>query len=210
MHKTDNNICAHSISQVKVWDLPIRLFHWMLVLGVAAAYASARFRLGPVHVMIGYGLCVILAARLIWGFVGSKHARFDSFAFSCGETVKYLRTMLSGHPLNYLGHNPAGALMVFTLLAVLALLFFTGLLTLAVIDFDGPLAAIANNVNDATSYEFRHFHALLTNVGIALVALHVVGVLWGSVQHRENLVNAMLTGKKRMQVIEECKSGIKK
>jgi cytochrome b len=210
MHKTDDDVYVRSMAQVNVWDLPIRLFHWLLVFGVTIAYASARYRLGTVHALTGYGLCILLSARIIWGFIGSKYARFDSFAFSRGETVEYLRGMLRGNPGSYLGHNPAGALMVFILLVVLALLLLTGLLTLAAIDFDGPLAVFANNIDDATSYEIRHLHALLTNVSIALVVLHVAGVVWGSIQHKENLVKAMLTGKKRMHVIEEFKPGIEK
>ena len=104
--------------------------------------------------------------------------------------------MLKGNPKHYYGHNPAGALMVFTLFGLLALIFVSGLLSLGTIDFDGPLAFLANRVSDEASYVFRDLHHLLPPVALGLVVLHLLGVLVGSIQHKENLVRAMLTGKK--------------
>jgi cytochrome b len=105
--------------------------------------------------------------------------------------------MFKGHPKHYFGHNPAGALMVFALLGLLASIFVTGLVTLSVIDFEGPLLFLANRVSDETSYAFRHLHEFLPIVGLVLVSLHILGVVVGSIQHNENLVRAMLTGKKK-------------
>jgi cytochrome b len=104
--------------------------------------------------------------------------------------------MLKGNPGHYLGHNPAGALMVFTLLGVLVAIFVSGLLTQGTIDFEGPLVFLANRVSDDASYAFRHLHEFLTHAALVLVGLHLLGVLVGSIQHKENLVRAMLTGKK--------------
>lgn len=185
-----------SNSQVKVWDLPIRLFHWTLVAGFVTAYVSGEFRHGDVHVLVGYALCVLLAVRLVLGFAGGHYARFSSFIFSPAETIEYLRSMRAGNPKHYFGHNPAGALMVFALLALLAIIFMTGLMTLGVIDFEGPLAFMANDVSDDTAYAIYELHEFLTNFAVALVALHVMGVVVGSVQHKENLVRAMVTGRK--------------
>lgn len=182
---------------VKVWDLAVRLFHWTLVLGCISAYLTAEYRFREVHVLIGYGLSLLLVARIIWGFYGNRYARFDSFVFSPGETLAYMRSMFGKHPVKYyFGHNPAGALMVFTLLTLLTLIFSTGLVSLAVIDFEGPLLMLEHYVSDETSYAFRHVHEYLTNAGLALVALHLMGVVGGSIQHKDNLVKAMITGNK--------------
>ncbi len=186
-------------ASVKVWDVPVRVFHWTLVLGFAAAYLTAEFHYGDIHALIGYALCVLLVARVVWGFYGSQYARFSSFIFSPAETIAYMRSMFGKHPIkHYYGHNPAGALMVFSLLALLTLIFVTGLVTEGVIDFDGPFAGMALAVNDETAYAFRKVHELLIDVGLVLVALHLMGVVGGSIQHKENLVRAMITGRKKV------------
>jgi cytochrome b len=195
MQRTDIKI-ADSDTHVKVWDLPVRLFHWTLVAGFVAAYLTAKFHQGDLHILIGYALCFLLVARLLWGFFGSHYSRFHSFVFSHEETMEYLRSMLDGRPPHHFGHNPAGALMVFALLAMLALIFVTGLMTLAVIDFEGPLLVLIHYVDDETSYAIRHFHEFLSNVVLAMIVLHLIGVVAGSIQHKENLVRAMVTGKK--------------
>ncbi len=186
-------------ASVKVWDVPVRVFHWTLVLGFASAYLTAEYHYGDVHALIGYALCVLLVARVFWGFYGSQYARFSSFIFSPAETIAYMRSMFGKHPIkHYYGHNPAGALMVFALLALLTVIFATGLVTLGVIDFEGPFAGMALAVSDETAFVFRNMHELLTNVGLMLVALHLMGVVGGSIQHKENLVRAMVTGKKKV------------
>ncbi|MFZ3018563.1 MAG: cytochrome b/b6 domain-containing protein [Gallionella sp.] len=188
---------------IKVWDLFIRLFHWTLVASFATAYISGEFFASEIHVLVGYALCVLLIARIYWGFKGSRHAQFRSFFFPPGETLAYVRSMLTGHPKHYLGHNPAGALMVFTLLCMMAALLATGLATLAAIDYEGPLLFIADSVSDETAYTFRHLHELLADIALTLVSLHIVGAMLGSIQHRENLVKAMFTGKKLAPSIPE-------
>ena len=181
---------------MKVWDRFLRFFHWTLVLCFAAAFISGEVHASAIHVLAGYVLCVLLAARMYWGFHGSEYARFRAFIFPVSEAVDYLRSMLKGNPRHYYGHNPAGALMVFAMFGLLALIFVSGLLSLGTIDFEGPLAFLANNVSDDMSYAFRHLHEFLPPVALALVLLHLLGVLVGSIQHKENLVRAMLTGKK--------------
>jgi cytochrome b len=183
---------------IKVWDLPIRLFHWTLVAGFASAYLTAKFRYGDIHTLIGYALCALLAARLYWGMFGSQYSRFGSFIFSPRETLAYMRSMFGKHPAkHYYGHNPAGALMVFALLGLLAAIFATGLVTLAAIDFEGPLLALERSMSDEASYAVLETHEFLSNAALALVALHLMGVIGGSIQHGENLVRAMVTGYKR-------------
>ncbi len=187
----------HESATVTVWDRFVRVFHWGTVLGFATAFVSGEIHASTIHVLVGYALCVLLAARVYWGFKGSEYARFRSFMFSLSEALAYARSILQGHPKSFLGHNPAGALMVFALMGLLALLFVSGLLTLGTIDFEGPLMFLANRVSDDASYVFRHLHKFLPIVGLVLVLLHVLGVVVASFQHNENLVRAMLTGKKK-------------
>ncbi len=186
------------IEQVKVWDVPVRLFHWSLVLGFVLAYLTAEAGILDVHVLIGYFLIALLLFRVFWGFAGNQYARFKSFIFSPQETVAYVRSLRSGHPVHYYGHNPAGALMVFGLLALLAAIFMSGMVTLAVIDYEGPLLFLANQVSDDTSYFFRHAHDFFVDVALVLIPLHLLGVVAGTIQHKESLVKAMLTGMKKI------------
>lgn len=195
MHKNDDTPTPYN-DTVKVWDLFIRLFHWTLVAGFATAYISGEFYASEIHVLAGYALCILLIVRIYWGFMGGRYARFSSFFFSVGETLAYVRSMFTGHSKHYLGHNPAGAMMVFTLLCILTALLTTGLATLSAIDFEGPLLFIANRIGDETAYTFRSLHELLSNIALTLVAFHIGGAILGSIQHRENLVKAMFTGKK--------------
>lgn len=191
-----NHAVKDESASVKVWDRFLRFFHWTLVLCFTTAYISGEVHASTLHEMVGYVLCVLLAARLYWGFKGSEYARFRAFIFPISEALTYLRSMLKGNPKHYYGHNPAGALMVFTMFGLLAVIFVSGLLSLGTIDFEGPLVFLANRVSDEASYTFRHLHQFLPNVALALVLLHLLGVLVGSIQHKENLVRAMLTGKK--------------
>ena len=193
----ENDKIAQGADGINVWDRFIRVFHWTLVPGFATAFISGELHASTLHVWVGYLLCVLVALRLYWGFKGSEYARFRSFFFSSGETITYFRSMFTGHPRHYYGHNPAGALMVFAMLGLLILIFLSGLLTLAAIDYEGPLLFLANRVSDEASYAFRGMHEFLPIVGLALVVLHILGVAVGSIQHKENLVRAMLTGKKK-------------
>lgn len=189
---------SDSEKSVKVWDVPVRLFHWTLVLSFTAAYLTAEFHVGFLHTLIGYFLCVLVLARVFWGFKGNQYARFSSFIFSPQETIAYLRSLREGSPKHYLGHNPAGALMVFALLGLLALIFVSGLTTLAVIDFEGPLLFLIDYFDDNASYIVRHLHGWLVDAALILIPLHLLGVASGSIQHKENLVRAMITGKKNV------------
>lgn len=188
------------IEQIKVWDVPVRLFHWSLVLGFVLAYVSAEVGILDAHVLIGYFLIGLLVFRILWGFIGTQYSRFRSFIFSPTETMDYARAIRTGHPAHYYGHNPAGALMVFGLLVLLAAIFASGLVTLAVIDFDGPLLFLANQVSDDTSYFFRHAHDFFVDVALLMIPLHLLGVISGSIQHKENLAKSMVTGMKKVAV----------
>lgn len=182
---------------VPVWDAGVRLFHWSLVGAVLVAAITgfiAPTWYQPWHVYAGYAVGGLVLFRLLWGFLGSAYARFASFVFSPRETLSHLRGLLRGEPSHYVGHNPAGALMVFALIGVLLLLVATGLFALGGQEKQGMLASF-------TSYDTGHaakeVHELLAFALLLLIGGHLMGVILESRLSRENLVRAMLTGRKR-------------
>lgn len=180
--------------KILVWDLPTRLFHWLLALSFALAYLSAeKGNWLEVHVFSGYLMLGLLAFRLAWGFVGARYARFSSFRFSCKEGFDYLQQVIAGTPRRYLGHNPAGSWAVYLLLTLAFLVGSSGLFTLAGQEGLGPLAAW---VPYASAKTFREIHEAAVNAMLAMVILHLAGVALESWRHRENLAQAMLTGSK--------------
>lgn len=172
---------ARGKRRILVWDAPVRLFHWLMVLSFAGAYLSAeseRWRL--LHVTLGYTMAGLVAFRILWGLLGTRHARFASFVRGPGAVGRYLRSLLQRRPEHYTGHNPAGAL------AIVALL----LLTL------GVTAAGWATYQEVGGKWLEELHQVLANLMLAVVGVHVAGVVLGSWLHRENLVAAMLTGRK--------------
>jgi len=185
-----------SHSTIRVWDPFVRFFHWSLVLSFALSYWSVKAGKIELHTLLGYFLAGLILARLLWGFYGSRHARFSDFIHSPAAVLHYLKTIAAGHPRRFLGHNPAGGLMVAALLAVLFFISLTGLIVLAVIDFDGPLLGLTHAVNDHQAYAVLEAHELAVNAILAMASLHLLGVMLASFQHKENLVRAMITGDK--------------
>jgi cytochrome b len=165
---------------VMVWDIGVRLFHWGVVAGVLAAYLSEDSR--SLHRAFGYVVMGLIAFRLIWGFLGTQHARFASFLPGPMRLLTYLRDMARGREARHLGHNPAGAAMIVALVAVLGGICATGWM----MGMDAYFGV--EWVEDA--------HEALVNVLIGLVVLHIAGVAVASLRHRENLVKAMVTGLK--------------
>ncbi len=168
-------------AEVRVWDPFVRIFHWSLVGLFAAAWATSENMTKP-HVWIGYAMLGLLAARILWGFLGAKHARFADFVKPPGETLAYLGAMAKGHAPRHLGHNPAGGWMILALVAALGVTGLTGWL------MTGPLwgKEWVEEVHEAAAFGT-----------LALVGLHVAGVVLSSLAHGENLVRAMITGRKR-------------
>lgn len=181
--------------EVKVWDPLVRIFHWSLVCSFAVAWLSAD-EFETVHVWMGYTVAALVSFRVVWGVIGTRHARFSDFIYRLSTVKSYLRTLLSGSPKHYVGHNPAGGLMVVALLAGLGFLTFTGMLTIAA-DGEGPLAntPLAGLSGNWT----EEIHELFANFILLLVLLHIGGVVVSSLLHRENLVRAMVTGRKTIQ-----------
>lgn len=183
--------------EVRVWDLFVRLFHWLLVAGFAVGFISGEFNVMTLHIYVGYALSLLLIARIVWGFAGSRYARFSSFIYPINITLAYLKGMqAAGGPPHYLGHNPAGAPMVFALIGLCICLCLTGLVTLAIIDFEGPFLFINSWFDDAMAYAVQNFHELLPKITLGFIACHVAGVVISSRMHKENLVKAMITGNK--------------
>ena len=183
---------------VKVWDLPTRLFHWLLVclvvVGVVTGFVTPEWWMG-VHIWTGYGLVALVAFRLVWGLYGPEYSRIVSFLYPPRRTVEHLRGLLLLRPPHYVGHNPTGALMVFALMGVLIALVATGLLVLGGEEKQGPLSAV---IGYAIGFTAKHVHRWLVWLLLALVACHVAGVVAESLLTRDNLVRAMITGWKRL------------
>ncbi|ABK42843.1 cytochrome B561 [Magnetococcus marinus MC-1] len=179
-----------------VWDLWIRLFHASLILLVLTALLSEDEWL-KIHVVAGFGLCGLLLFRLIWGFIGSQHARFRDFIYPPKQVIAYLRTLYQGNPPHHLGHNPAGGMMVLLLLITLTLLGLSGLLTLGASQETGLLHNMAAALPPSTVKPIESLHEGLGELLWALIALHLGGVLLGMWQHKENLIKSMIHGNKQ-------------
>jgi len=201
-----------SDNQVRVWDMLVRLFHWSLVVTFTIAYFTGEDE-SLVHIYAGYIIIGLLAFRILWGFVGSRYARFSNFLYSPRRTVQYLKGMFSGRPEHFIGHNPAGGWMIILLLVSITLTSYTGLKAYAA-EGHGPLAAggvevglVAPAYADDDEHEGRggresdekfweEVHEFFANFTVLLVLVHVAGVIVASRLHRENLVRAMITGNK--------------
>lgn len=173
---------AAAAQRVLVWDLPTRLFHWLLAASFLGAYlVSESERWRGVHALLGYTAAALIAFRLLWGVAGTRYARFSGFALSLRALSGYLKSLVTGAPRHYVGHNPAGSWAVVALLALVAATAVSGW---AVLNAVGP-------------GWLEDLHEACANATLALVALHVAAVVVSSFLHRENLVRAMVTGSKR-------------
>jgi cytochrome b len=172
---------------VLVWDAPVRVFHWLLVLSFAGAWLTAeseRWRL--VHVTLGYTMAGLVAFRIVWGLVGTRHARFATFVRGPRAAWNYLRALLDGRPEHHAGHNPAGALAIVALLLLIV----------------ATAASGWANYNEIGGDWLEELHEGAANTLLAVVMVHLAGVVVGSIAHRENLVRAMLTGRKAVPAQE--------
>lgn len=167
---------------IPVWDAAVRVLHWTLVLTVAAAWLT-RHSPGRWHEWLGYATLAIVVTRAIWGFIGSRHARFADFIRSASVTVAYAQNVFSAREARFIGHNPLGGWMVVVLLTMVALVGVTGWLYTT--DRFWGVAWV------------EELHETLSNSLFLFVALHILGVLLTSIRHRENLPGSMLHGRKR-------------
>jgi cytochrome b len=170
------------MQEIRVWDLLVRMLHWSLVVAVLGAWLT-RDGEDPRHVQLGYAALAIVVVRVIWGFVGSRYARFADFMRSPRATIDYLKEVVAHREPRHIGHNPLGGWMIVVLLAIVVAICVTGWLYTT--DAFWGVAWVGE------------LHEALTDVLIMLVVLHILGVIFTSIRQRENLVKAMLTGTKK-------------
>ncbi|NMM37001.1 MAG: cytochrome B [Glaciimonas sp.] len=171
-----------------VWDLPTRVFHWSLALSFLGAWLTSESEYWQLwHLSFGYSMALLIAFRLIWGVVGTRYARFSQFVGGPTAVLAYFRSWLQFRPAHYVGHNPAGALAILVIMALTLLLVASGYASYAEIGGDW----------------LSDVHETLANLLMAIVVIHIAAVVLTSLAHKENLVRAMLTGKKMVAAGEE-------
>lgn len=224
---------------VRVWDPLVRIGHWVLAGGFLTAYLTAE-ESTDIHVVAGYVVAAVVATRLVWGVVGSRHARFANFVRGPGAVLGYLGGLFTGKAKRTVGHNPAGAAMIIALLIGVGGTAISGMALYAVEEGKGPLAGFiaaggaagggenagteafedegdeareegaaapairgaeggAEGHEDGAEEMYEDVHKAFVNFTLLLIALHIVGVIASSLAHRENLVRAMITGRKRAE-----------
>lgn len=212
--------------RVYVWDPFVRVFHWALVAAFAIAFVTEDEVL-VLHVWAGYAVGGLVTLRVLWGFVGPKHARFGDFLYSPRVVIAYVGRLLTFGAKRYIGHSPGGGAMVIVLLISLAITVASGLVVYAAEEDAGPLAAVfgaaaieapgiagpaeasergerdeeddhdENNSESAFGEAMEELHEFFANLTLTLVIVHIGAVLLASLAHRENLTKAMITGYKR-------------
>jgi cytochrome b len=179
---------------VRIWDLPTRLFHWLLALCVIGLVSSAQLGYMEWHFRLGYAVLTLLLFRLFWGLFGGRWSRFVAFIYSPLSLWRYLRGQ--GDPLHAVGHTPTGALSVFALLFFLLAQVGTGLFSDDEISASGPLTRLASS--DLVSLASWYHREVGKRVLIVLVILHILAILYYLWRKRQNLVRPMLTGDKEL------------
>ena len=197
-----------------VWDIAIRVFHWSLVVTFIVAYLTGDDE-SELHIYAGYIILALIIFRVIWGFIGSQHARFKDFIYSPSEIVHHAKGLLSWNVKSTTGHNPLGGLMVIALLLTLIMTVISGFKVYG-IEGNGPLAQantsyFISSANASSPSEFEdkdnkdsdeeewweEVHEFLSNLMVLLIVFHIIGVIVSSKIENENLVKAMITGYKK-------------
>ena len=167
--------------RILVWDAPVRVFHWLMVLCFATAWVTGDSdRWALLHITAGYTMGGLVVFRLVWGAAGTRYARFAAFVTGPGTVIAYVRDLLARRPQHHVGHNPAGALAIVALLALTAVVTATGW-------------ALQENL---AGHWLEEFHEASAEIMLVVVGIHIAGVIVSSWLHRENLVRAMIPGRK--------------
>ena len=184
------------ILPMRIWDLPTRLFHWVLVLLIIGSYVTIKTNMLALHMLCGEAILVLVLWRLVWGLVGSDSARFSRFIRSPFAAIRHLLHFPRREPDTQIGHNEAGGWMVLGLLALLLAQISTGLFGRNDEDFvEGPLSKL---IAGPLSEKLMSLHFLIFDVLQIVVLLHVIAIIAYAVVKRHDLVRPMLTGKKRL------------
>lgn len=182
---------------IKVWDISIRLFHWLLLAAIVFCWWSARQDdMLEWHMRSGYLVLGLLGYRILWGFFGSRYARFSHFIYDPKRIFAYFKSLIKGQERHYLSHNPMGGLAVIALIVFVGIQAGTGLFANDDIFLEGPLAQY---VSSATSSALTSFHKQWFNALLALIGLHVSAVLFHQIFRKEKLVQGMITGRKAVE-----------
>ncbi len=182
---------------VKVWDPFIRIFHWSLVIAFFLAYFTDEKKLLDIHVYAGYIALGLVIFRILWGFIGAGHARFADFVFAPTVICRYTIDVTRGVTARYLGHNPTGGAMVLLLLAMLIITTVSGIAVYGADQHAGPMAGLFEGTGEKLEDLLEEVHEVSVNLTLVLIGFHVAGVIVESLLHKENLVTAMFTGRKR-------------
>ena len=193
------------VTKIRVWDPFVRIFHWLLATTILVDWFTDE----PLwlHTWLGYLAGLLVLLRVIWGFVGTEQARFVSFVGGPRLVFDYLAGLIRFSSRRYVGHSPAGGAMIVALLIMIAATVGTGLAELAAERGQGPLASVITKVERPPRVPgqrrppllIKQVHETIANITLFLALLHVLGVVVASIAHRENLVLAMITGRKRSE-----------
>lgn len=184
---------------IKVWDVFIRIFHWLLVIAFVIEFVTEDDLMG-LHSNAGYLILCLLGLRVIYGFIGSRHARFSDFIYSPMVALRYVKDVFLFRPKRYLGHNPAGGFMIVVMLLSLIATSVSGVMALAVEEHAGPMVEFMSYVPHWIASASEDLHEIFANVSLFLVAVHITGVIVESIVHGENLVLSMINGRKQAEV----------
>ena len=194
-----------NMSEIKVWDPFVRFFHWTVVVSFFIAYITED-EVMWLHELAGYTILALVIARIFWGLVGTRYARFTNFVFRPSTVKQYFKDSLQFKSKRYIGHNPLGGVMVVLLLIMLILTSWSGIeaegsgftgTTAFNIELIKPAFADDDEHENGAHEVWEDIHEFLANATLFLVFLHVVGVLFSSIAHGENLIRSMVTGRKR-------------
>jgi cytochrome b len=180
---------------VKVWDIPVRVFHWSLVLLIGFSWLSGEMEWMTWHMWSGYAVLTLILFRIVWGFIGSRYARFASFIYGPAAVIRYLKSLPSRKAAVHAGHNPVGGLSVIALILCVGVQAATGLYANDDVLTEGPLYRF---VTKELSDFLTTIHKYNFNVLLGLIGVHVSAVLFYFIYKSENLIRPMFTGKKRL------------
>lgn len=186
----------HNTNEVEVWDRFVRVFHWSLVVTFTVCYLTEDDFMN-LHIWSGYTIMMLLSLRFIWGFIGTKYAHFSNFVYRPSTVWQYTKEVLSMRAKRYIGHNPAGGAMIVMFFISLIIVSLSGIALYGADEHAGPLATMMSSVSDSTENVLEEVHEFFSNFTVLLVIIHLGGVLFESLLHRENLIRAMISGRKK-------------